>query len=242
MCDPVSIAGVGLSMVGSFANAREQARNQARMVSARNEAALAEQQRQRAYADEGRSTQNQTLDRFTSGRQSQALGQATASRTASNTAAVTRPDYGTESTAPSVVKGEIARKVGEAVSKGRAQAGALARLGAYQDQGFGNRVALARGGNQLGNINSFSAGSAQLLPLEQQAAAINAQRSPSGFGDALMLAGSAAGMAGARGWNPFAGSGTPTQLMPGVASSAGPLSPASIARLAPTTPPGITFY
>lgn len=207
MCDPVIGAGLALSAAGALANSREQASNAKRMSKASERAALREFDRQDDFQAEAGQVFDTTLDKFERPAQDQALADATAQRVRTTQDAVDAP-AGTPAAgaAPTVVQGEIARKMVEAFQKARRGAGALGKLSARDDLEFDNRVALARSGGQLGDINSMSRGSASLLPYEQGVAANNAYRAPSGFGDMLQAAGSAAGMAGATGWNPFGAS------------------------------------
>lgn len=211
MClDPVTATGLALSLGGTVLGGMEQSKNTKRMVQARNDAAEAEMIRQRAFQDEAGSTFADTLGTFQPQRQAEALEQSQQKRTQQ---IQDRPlsDAGSvplAGSAPSVVRENLASTFGEANTRARNDATRLGRLSGYDDFLFGNNINLSRSGGRLGEISSFARGSAGLLPVEQQAAANNAYRAPSGFADLLQLAGTGVGLAGMTGWNPFGGGGS----------------------------------
>lgn len=215
MCDPVSIAGAALSAGGMMLNNREQAANIKRQTAARNAASEAELTRQRGYQQQGNEVFQGTLPKFTLPAQEAARVQAEQKRSGVMQGAVT--DQGEYAAAPAsaeTANKEIDRKVAQGTQSARTEAASKARLGAWQDLNFGNRVGLASSARKMDTTADFARGSARLLPFEIESAQRNATKSPSGFGDLLQLGGLGLGVAGGMGWNPFGG-GAPAGMWNG---------------------------
>lgn len=201
MCDPVTLAvlaaSTAMSAGGSFLNNKEETANQNRALEARKNAAEVERIRQKKFEDETTPLFTSELTNLSPDAQNAALATAQQERTGKTQAAVTTAnEYAAPASgAPQVVNSEIGRRVGQALRGQTAEAGNLAKLNAWQDLDFANRLGLNATNRNLGTLNNFSANSLQLLPYEQEVAARNAYKPPSGFGDLLKLGGSALGLA-----------------------------------------------
>lgn len=203
MCNPALIAigvGTAASLAGNTLQAREQAKFRREANEANEAAALEEMRRQQAFQQEAGQTFADTLGAFEQPAQAEALDAEAAHREQRFQANEGVPQSANISTsAPRVVKAEIAKRMAEALERGRQQAAAQAKIGARGDVAFGNQLALQQGGQNLGDLSSISRGSLGLLPAEQQAR-INSLDGPSGIGDLIAGAGSIgvnAGLSGA---------------------------------------------
>lgn len=251
MCEPTTIAliGMGLSGAGAAYNGHQQSKNINRQIKAKNSAAEAEMIRQRGYADEASGVFDESLAGFEKPNQNADLAMAKSKRGAKMEESVTAgSEYApTRGSAPSVVKGEVARKINQAMKSGKAGARRLGNVGAWGDAQFGNRVALGRSGGKLGEIGSNASRSGGLLAVEQQNAANNAYKNPGMFGDLLNVAGQGAQLYGFHGGdfnsvnNGMGGTGVVTKTGPnglntaignGGASIYNPVKPGSYTPLA----------
>lgn len=210
MCNPVAIAGAALSAAGTIYNSRQAAQNQARAINASNAATVAEMGRQQGFQREADESFAQTLGMTNA--QATAEQRQRGEQNRNELAARIAPNIDfTEAlpqSTPQVVRSNIAAASANQSAESDARARALAALQSYGDGSFGQMLNIGRGANQMRDINAASAGSAALLPLDRQAAARNAQKAPSMFGDVLGLAGQGLSLAGFTGFNPF-GSGNP---------------------------------
>lgn len=215
MCDPVTAAGAALSAAGTIYNAREQAKNQARAVNASNAATMAEMERQRGFQREADESFARTLGMTgaqATGEQRQ-RGQENRNQLAARIAPNIDFTEALPQSTPQVVRSNIAAASANQTAESDARARALAALQSYGDGSFGQMLNIGRGANQMRDINAASTGSANLLGLDRQAAARNAQQAPSMFGDVLGMAGQGLSLAGFTGYNPFR-SRTPTNTPP----------------------------
>lgn len=211
MCHPaaIMIAGMAMSAAGSAYSSKQQSKNVARMVGARNAATASNFARQDAFQREAEGQFGDVLAKFKPGQQrvkEAQAGQRRAKVAADSTSTGGR--YGPVSgSAPAIVKGEIGRKVGQANAKAGAQAGRGAKIAALGDLNFGNVVDLGRSRGKIGQTGSFSAGTANLLPLEQSAAEANAYKAPGILGPLLQIGGQALSAYGTSGGSFGAGGG-----------------------------------
>ena len=207
MCEPTIIAGMALNAAGTMYNNRQIAKNQTAMQRARNEAAAAELSRQEGYQNEATGYFDDSLANWRKENQDAEIANVERSRTEKIEEQLgPANEYApTSGSAPSVVNTEIARKVNDAMKAGKKYGQGLARLGAFGDQQFNNRLFMGQQGGKLGEVSTTAGRSANLLPLEQRVAASNAQRSPNMFGDLLKRAGTGASMYGMTGGDLFSG-------------------------------------
>ena len=232
MCEPTIIAGMALSAAGTMYNQNQQQKNMSRGITAKNAAAEAEMIRQEGFQDEASAAFKDSQGVHDKSKQDFELEQQKQQRGAKIEKALATPnEYApVKGSAPSVVKGEIARKINDAFKSGKKTASALGNMGAWGDQQFNNRVALSRHGGQIGEIANNARSSASLLPLEQQAAYQNAQKAPGMFGDLLKAAGtgmSMYGMAGGDAFSGFGGGVTPNSYPGSIAGTGNIYGPAA---------------
>jgi len=202
MCGPwaVPLIGMAVSAAGSVMNAKNASDNQNAMIKARNDATEANFAQQDVIGKHAQEVFANTLGGFDRTKQTAGLGAAQGKREAAvtgNTGASQTNEYApAPGSAPQVVKSDIARKIGEAVQAGRSRGLAFSKLAGQQDVNLGNSIDLGRSRGVLGQDSSFAGGIANLLPLQQGAAANNAYRNPSMLGDMLKLGGMGASMYG----------------------------------------------
>lgn len=204
MCDPLTIAGVSLSALGTMKQQQDQQKNIARGIEARNDATASNFARQDAMQQRADSEFGDVLKRFDPNQQRRDEARAKTARQALATSSVTQPGSYQVSggNAPAVVKSEIDRVQGDTTAKSQAgaqRAGAVAALG---DPRFNNALALDSSRGKLATTSDFARGIANLLPLEQSAATTNAYKAPGPLGPLMQLGGQAATLAGVSGVGP----------------------------------------
>lgn len=220
MCDPMSITGATLALAGTAASAKASSDR----AGARSDAMEAEAIRQKRYSDQAGAVWQDSLDQYDEPKQTQQLQDVEADRTAKIQESVGLSDgseYNPGGSAPAVVKTEIAKKMGEAMKQGRQDAAGRARMGAFNSSMFNNDMNMADNRRGIGMYGTFARGSSNVLPAELQAA--NEEGAGwATFGDILSGAGTAAGMAGAAGYNPFGGGAS---AAPSFVGGSGPAQP-----------------
>lgn len=133
----------------------------------------AEQGRQRELQQEADQQALSTLAQFDPSEQSRMTEQAAQKREQALTPqAPAAPEYAppSEVSAPTVVKEDLARRIGDALSKGKQSAQRAARLSAYGDTNLANAFATNRAGQRIGQVANFSRGSTGVLPFELEQA------------------------------------------------------------------------
>lgn len=191
--------GLSLALQGAgiFSKYRAgQGADSARLDAINNEIA-----RQDAYRRQATGIFRPVMDSFTAPAQMTQRAGIAADRTAALTGnqGAPLPVLPGAGSAPEPVKKDGARYISRAVTEGKDFAKRLARLGAYGESDFTDRIALAGSRRGLANIADFAGASAEVLPLEVGAAQ---QQGISPFGDLLMGAGQVAGMGSALGYGP----------------------------------------
>lgn len=191
MCYPALIAA-GMAAAGAASNYA----GQSRVAGAREDAARAEGERQKHYQEQASDVIDQNLVKQSPAAQNQALAQTTQQRMSalqpSQTGAVALPSSGS---APIEVKSEAARSMSDAIRKSRSRLGAQARVGAFDQNQFNNRISMNRGMSDLSRLAGFSQGSAGVLPYDLEGAA-NAGAGYRTAADLFNLGSSAVGLYG----------------------------------------------
>jgi hypothetical protein len=204
MCDPLTIAGVALSGASMLANQQAAAR----VNKARDNAMVAEADRQRALREEAGAISDTSRERYTNfgqqqGETSQRLGDYFAANT-NRGAAAEQPMASGAGEGNVAVNNEIGRQVDKAKKYGAQQNQALGELRAFGDTLGGIGVQQARDAGYVGQLGSFKRASADVLPMELEAA-----NSKGGgarvLGDVLNLGGRVAIGAGLAGKGPSFG-------------------------------------
>jgi len=181
MCDPVTAAGLALSMGGSYLESKQQAKNQKRAIDAKNDAFQTSQIQQAKFADETGAQQQtnvtaQGRDKFDENRD-----QAETKFKNAFTERKVQPDYnvGLSSSAPKNVV--LARETSQdeaddTLDRDLNNRAALDSYGrAIDENGFSNSE-FAR---LFGNTQSAASGQQRLLPIRMKAAENNSQKAGS---------------------------------------------------------------
>lgn len=206
MCDPLTIAGMALTLGSTFMSSM--ASN--KVENARSAALVSETQRQDRLQQEAIGNLQGTQEAFTPERQSAGIEAAAQERierlqrnvTGGAEGTATVADIPLTRSAPNIVRENAARELNKGLGEGKDFAKRLGRLGAFGENQFQNRIDLSRLAEKMGMTGAESRGSANILPLELQSAN-RAGDSLTGLADILGGAGSAANLGGAVGFNPF---------------------------------------
>jgi len=189
--EALTVASTAASLGGKLLGSSNEAKNAQAKINARNAAAQQEQQRQRIFQQSNDAAINNTLQDMSSETQQQSFGDLVAKREQAYTEnAPPAAEFATisEST-PQVVKSDLAKRVSDAISKSKAQAKALAKVGATGDVFQNNGLSINQAANSIGTTNGMARGSLTTNITEQTAAANNAGNKSSLFGDLLSGAG-----------------------------------------------------
>ncbi|MBO4228010.1 hypothetical protein [Bradyrhizobium neotropicale] len=220
MCDPLTGAALAASAGGSLINGMEANDNANRVAAARNAATLAELQRQRVYGDQARGEFDKSMDLYAPGAQAASLAKAQGdigSIIQGNAPTAESVGSITTANAPKVVATTEGNKLGAVFSRIGQNAINLGNLKGYDQNTFNTNLGLAQTGRDIDRIGDFSKTSAAVNKMEQNAAATNAQKAPSGIGDLLSFAGNVGayyGGGGKLGLPKFGGSTTlPTSAL-----------------------------
>lgn len=192
MCDPMTAAAVGASAVGSMISGQERADSLNSQVTARNQATQAELARSKAFGDESRGIFDTSVNQFTPQAQGQAL--ATGQGDAGKAFQANMPSQAsvgsiTTAGAPRVVGQSEGNKVADTFTRLGQSAQQHGNLAGYDQQMFGNKVALNDSGRRIDTIGDFAKTSAGVNQVEQRAAYNNAAKPSSGIGELLQLGG-----------------------------------------------------
>lgn len=203
MCDPIS-ASLALAAAGTASQVAGQRKAQKAMDGARE----AERIRQKGYQEQSDAALGKSLAGAEKGSQDSAEADAFAARKAASdeaTASVRQPVEATganlagDQTANAVIDAEMARKGAAALGFAGQQGGAKAKLLSVNDLNFANAIANARALQEQGRIANFAKGSADVLPVELEAASRKGQGLQT-LGTALSAAGTVVGLGAGAGW------------------------------------------
>ncbi len=222
MCDPISIAGVALTVGSTLLSQRAASKVQ----KARNNASSAEALRQEEFRRQQAAAFDDTSKGFNRKDQEAGIDTAALAREDSfteNLRTFSPGDVPTAGSAPRIVRENLANELNRSLGEGKSFAKRLARFGASGENQFGNQVTLGRGAQDQARLGGFSAGSSGILPLEFQAA----NQKGAGLRTAADITGalgSVANLAGAVGAKlPTFGSATGTSAFPNLLRPTPPL-------------------
>lgn len=206
MCDPLTIAGIALSVGSVAANTIASGK----VERARNDALAAERIRQQGYDKEAQALNTQSQDRYQNfeGQQDQKgqeLGDYFAGQSIANDQNAAVQAENTAPTSSNITLREEAKQKGKAKAFTDKQGQSLGELRAFGDLLGGIGRSQARDATSIGQIGGFKTGSSNVLPYELEAAN-GAGGAAKTFGDILGLAGSVATGAGVSGGSIGAGS------------------------------------
>lgn len=190
MCDPISIGSMAVGAIGSAVNGYEASQNAAAQINARNAATQAELERQKGYGARTREGFDKSLDVYSPQAQTQGLSDAQTSfgdvltrNTPTNVGSITTTG------APRVVGDSENSRLAGVFNTAATRNTNLANLKGYDQQMFGNKLALGQNARDIDMIGDFAKTSAGVSGIEQRAAANNAAKVPSGLGSLLQFAG-----------------------------------------------------
>lgn len=190
----VSAAGSAFDRADADAIARDQAK-------ARNLVLQQTLLKNDPLADQARTTFNQNQQTYSAANVQDRQADAEAERMATGEAATVLPEsLPTTADAPSVVNKEVAKRLSEAVAKGKSRAQAAAKLGAFGDQWFQAGMGTDAAARDLAVNANMSQGNLALLSPLQDLAEIKATRTRSPIGAVLKGIGSTVGSAAGAGW------------------------------------------
>ena len=202
MCNPSLIVPLALGAAGAGVNAYETNRTQKAMTGARNAATMAELERQRNFQANSQKVFGDTLNKFTPGAQDTTLAteqNRVADAFKSNAPSQAALGSISSGNAPTIVKTNEDSALADAFLKGQTADANLGKLAGWDQRAFTNKMNLGQGGRELDINSDLARTSAAVGGLEQDAAAKNAFRPNSGFGDLLQFAGNVAGYQAGKG-------------------------------------------
>lgn len=181
---------MAVGALGSAVNGYESSQNAAAQINARNAATRAELQRQKGYGAQTQADFNKSLDIYAPGAQAQGLadsqgsvGDVLARNTPTNVGSITTAG------APRVVADSESSRLADVFKTAADRNANLANLKGYDQQMFGNKVALNQNARDIDMTGDFAKVSSGVSGIEQRAAANNAAKPLSGIGSLLQFAG-----------------------------------------------------
>lgn len=194
MClGPELLAAAGLMAGSTVANKKAN-----KMVRNKQEGfSEAERIRRKGFQRQAQGTFDNTMSKFQAPSQTQAIADTAEKRDVSLNATQAQPgDFTPENTgAPEVVHSDLAKRMADAVKRGKGEVMARAKLGAYGGVQQDNAINLNRSGQSIGQMADFSRGSAGVLPYEMNAA-LGAGNKYRNIADMMRMAGYGLGMYG----------------------------------------------
>lgn len=203
MCD--ALTGAGLALTGGSMLAKMQGESETR--GARSRVGGAETRRQQGFEQQSNNLFKDSLANVARERQEAETATAENKRATESVANIeaapdpTNPSDVVESADSSVVKGSNARQLIKALNLGKQRAVNSAKVNAYGDANMNTGITLGRNGMKQGQIGTAAQRSSALLPGEYEEAN-HAGDGWGALGDALGVAGTVAGAAGAFGAGP----------------------------------------
>lgn len=210
MCTGVEIAGLlgsVVSGVGSMIQMSEEQKNAARMAEARNERMRSTLAKNDELAQRSRETFNERNQKVQAEQTDQAQKDAQENRqevleTAVEETPAPAQNVALSGSAPTVVKSELAKRMGEAIGGAKEQAKKLGTLGGYGDMWLGQGFQDVQAGRSIANDANFASGNMAILPYQQDIAEMRAYKPISPIGGLLQGFGSMLGSYGGGGGVP----------------------------------------
>lgn len=190
MCTGLEIAGLvgGLaSTAGGLVTANEQQKNAERQAEARNNELKRTLLKNDDLAKQSRETFNERAEKLKGDQMAEDQQAATEKRTdtleqAVEQTPVSPDDVSLSGSAPTVVKSELAKRMGDALAGSKAQAQAQAKLGGYGDSWMNQGFADVEAGRDLNQQANFASGNMSILPYQQDIAEMRATKPISPIG------------------------------------------------------------
>jgi hypothetical protein len=186
--------GVGMQVAGGLMQRDDAQKNATAQAQARNSVLLDYLKKQQGLETEGRGFLDNTMAGYAPGAQDSLLAGKQDARTAAATTAMgpmSDPNSVTVSgSAPTAVRGEIAKRMLSAFQGATQRAKAMGQLSGYGDQWVENNSGIADSARRIGTLNNFSRGNTGILPSQMDLAQMAATKQPSIWGTALSAGGS----------------------------------------------------
>jgi len=201
MCDPVTAAGLALSMGGTYLQQREADRNAKAVANARNEAFAAHTIGQQKFADEAGAAFNHNITKQGKENFDEQRNAETARIEQAFNERRVQPDYNTGLTANAPKNVVLARKAAsdEAAAETNRDVGNNAALQSYGGALFNQGLDRSEFARLFGNVQDKAGADTRMLPLKIQAAGNNAQKAPSIFPTLMKAAGTGLSLFGSAG-------------------------------------------
>lgn len=204
MCTGMEIAalvGSGMSAVGGMIQQKEAEKNAQRMAEARNERMRSTLTKNDALAKQSRDTFNERAQKINKDQMEQSQDEATQNRQQDLEAAVDNTPSPVDSvsisgSAPTVVKSELAKRMGAAMSQSKQAAQRLGKLGGYGDTWLDQGFKDVEAGRSIAGDANFASGNMAILPYQQDIAEMRASKPISPIGGLLQGFGSMLGSYG----------------------------------------------
>lgn len=202
MCDPVS-ASIALTVAGTTAQAIASKQAKKAMQGATN----AERIRQKGYEDQSQAALNESQSFASKASQDRRMAEAAAGRKAeydqataqAAPVAATGENLAGDQSGNAVVASETAKRSSDATNSALQRGAAMANLQGFGDLQLGNALYNNRIGQRQAQLAGFMRGSADVLPLELQAASQKGKDLAT-LGQLLNAAGAITSMGAGAGW------------------------------------------
>lgn len=202
------VVGTALSAGGKMIQQGEETKQAEDIAAARNKVLSDTLAKNSRIGDSTRATFNSNTDTYGAEPVAARQGAAEATRVADANSVATVPDaLPTTADAPDIVKGEYAKQIANAVTKGKAKAAAGAKLGAFGDQWFKAGLGTDQASRDVSLQSGFASANRTLIPALQDFAEAKSYQPVSPLGGILMGAGGLLGSA--TGSGAFNGFGSP---------------------------------
>lgn len=203
MCDPIT-ASIALAAAGSVAQAAGVRKAQKAQAGAQE----AERIRQKRYQSEADARASENLAATNKDATDKGMDKSKAEREAASAKAVSEvqaplapsgENLAGDQTANAVIDAETAKQASKGLGFALQQGSAKANLASLNDVMFQNAISNARANQDIGRIANFARGSADVLPIELEAAARRGQGLRT-LGSLLSAGGQVVGMGAGAGW------------------------------------------
>jgi hypothetical protein len=202
MCDPIS-ASIALTVAGTTAQAIASNKAKKAMQGATN----AERIRQKGYEEQSQSALNESQSFASKAAQDRRMAEAGAARKAeydqataqAAPVATTGENLAGDQAGNSVVASETSKRSADATNSALQKGAAMANLQGFGDLQLGNALYNNRIAQRQAQLGNFMRGSADVLPLELQAASQKGKDLAT-LGQLLNAAGAITGMGAGAGW------------------------------------------
>lgn len=202
-----ALIGSGISAVGTIVQQKQQRKQQQDIADARNNELRRTMQKNDGLAEEGRDRFQKRLAEASNENMEAEKAKTEATRTEEGENAVesvVKPDAAADmaslaGSTSEVVKSDLASRMKEALTQGKDQAKAKAKLSAYGDSWLDQGFADTNAGRDIGVTQNFAAGNSAILPYAQDFAEQRAYRPISPLGGILQGLGGMMGSMGGTG-------------------------------------------